>query len=105
VIDSGRGALASLRSNAAWQNLSNETDALDAILTRGASRRAENSFGDGYRELFRAIIDHEFQILLWSGDAQTTVEADHGERRELTRSAPSLSGFAILLVHQNKIAA
>ncbi len=104
VIDSGRGALASLRSNQAWQGLDCEAAAIEAILTKGATRRAENSFGDGYRDLFRAIVDHEFQVLVWSGDALTTVEADHGERRELARSALSLPGFAILLVHRNEIA-
>lgn len=95
VCDSGRGALASLKSNLLWSALQSEGDALDAILSKGATRRAENSFGDGYRTLFRAMIDHEFEVVLWSGDAFVSIALEHGERKEVSYSVEPIPGFAI----------
>lgn len=104
VMDSGRGALKSLRTNPVWQDLQSESDAITAVISKGATRKAENSFGDGYRSLFRTIVDHEFQVTLWSGEALTTIEADHGERREKSQIVEPLPGFAIGLSQNKKTA-
>lgn len=102
VMDAGRGALASLHSNPEWSELKDEAEALNAILTKCATRRPENDFGDGYRSLFRAIVDHNFQIVLWSGEALTIIEANHGERREVSKLVESLGGFAVALIYKKE---
>lgn len=104
VMDCGRGAYASLKTNPRWSGLTDDESALAAILRNNASSRPGHDWGGGYRQLFKALVDREFTITLWSGDALVTLEADQTRRRDSTKSIEHLPGFAIVVCAKKKAA-
>lgn len=57
IGDLGRGVLASLKENRAWEALPNSKAALMAIITNHASRRTYGGDGGGFKEVFRSLTD------------------------------------------------
>jgi hypothetical protein len=68
VGDVGRGALASLRENPRWLQLSHSTAALEAILKDNATRKASEATGGGFRQVWKSFLDRGGMVLLSSGD-------------------------------------
>jgi hypothetical protein len=57
VGDSGRGVLASLKENPAWAMLSDSKASLLAIVQKSASRRIGLGEGEGFKQMFRSLVD------------------------------------------------
>lgn len=66
VGDSGRGVLASLKTNPAWAQLPNSKEALVAIIENQASRRANLGHGEGFKQVFRSLADLNGLVFLCS---------------------------------------
>lgn len=99
VADVGRGALASLRSISAWDGLADARAALDAIVTRGATRRSGEIRGGGFRDLFAALVDLAGEVRLRSDDAAITLDGrgDVTRRIKVHATVPPLEGFQIFV--------
>lgn len=97
VADVGRGALASLRSIPAWRELKDAKSALDAIVTRGATRRSGQTVGGGFRDLFTALVDLAGELRLRTDDAAITLDGrgDCARRIKVHGAVPSLQGFQV----------
>lgn len=97
IADVGRGALASLRSISAWRELKDADAALDAIVTRGATRRSGQTMGGGFRELFTALVDLAGELRLRTDDAAITLDGrgDFARRIKVHAAVPSLQGFQV----------
>jgi hypothetical protein len=97
VADIGRGALASLRSIAAWEHLTTPKMALDAIVTRGATRRSGQTRGGGFRDLFTALVDLAGELRLRSEDAAVTLDGrgNPAQRVKVWSTAAPLAGFQV----------
>jgi hypothetical protein len=96
VVDVGRGILASLRSNPAYQHLQQDKDAIREALRDGVSRYGPNRGGLGFRQVFKALLDQWGFLRFRSGNGSITMDgddfdADKGE----ARYPPSLPGFQL----------
>lgn len=69
VADLGRGALASLRENTLWKGLNSDHSAIQAIITRHASRREGLGEGEGFKTLFKTLASHNGDLRFRSGGA------------------------------------
>lgn len=74
VADLGRGALNSLRENAAWKHLDTDHAAIRAIVTQHASRRAGLGEGEGFKTLFKSLASLNGELRFRSGVATYTIE-------------------------------
>ena len=81
VVDTGRGLLASLRENPRWQHLQEHAQALEAVIRLRATRRVHNAYGDGFNELFNALVDRQGSVRLRSGEASVQLGAERESRR------------------------
>jgi hypothetical protein len=97
VADVGRGALASLRVISAWEHLTTAKMALDAIVTRGATRRSGQTQGGGFRDLFTALVDLAGELRLRSGDAAVTLDGrgSPAQRIKVHSAVAPLVGFQV----------
>lgn len=95
VTDLGRGMLTSLRTNPTWARLSTSTEALDAAVRNGASRREGQGKGQGFSELHRALADLVGWLRFASGDAVLRLEGEPDKRIAPRGSRPPLCGFQI----------
>jgi anti-sigma regulatory factor (Ser/Thr protein kinase) len=96
VVDVGRGVLASLRSNSAYQRLQRDKDAIREALHDGVSRYGANRGGLGFRQVFKALLAQWGYLRFRSGNGSITMDgndfdADKGE----ARYPPSLPGFQV----------
>ena len=96
VVDVGRGVLASLRSNPAYQRLQRDKDAIQEALHDGVSRYGPNRGGLGFRQVFKALLAQWGYLRFRSGNGSITMDgddldADKGE----ARYPPSLPGFQV----------
>ncbi len=94
-VDVGRGILASLRDSLKWTHLQNARSALRAIVTEGASSRADQGPGEGFRQLFKSLVDHNCLIRLRTDDAMLTVAEGLTEREGGEVTSPQLSGVQV----------
>jgi hypothetical protein len=69
VADLGRGALTSLRENTLWEHLDSDHAAIQAIITRHASRREGLGDGEGFKTLFKTMASHNGDLRFRSGGA------------------------------------
>lgn len=97
VADVGRGAFASLRSIGAWEHLGTAKAALEAIVTRGATRRSGQMQGGGFRDLFTALVDLAGELRLRSENAAVTLDGrgDPTQRIKVHSAVASLAGFQV----------
>lgn len=95
VIDVGRGVLASLNTSQTWKHLKTSRQALRSIVEQRASSRSQQGEGEGFKQLFKALVDRNCLIRLRSGDAVVTI-TDGADGREGRESGSAvLAGFQV----------
>ena len=95
VTDIGRGALARLRDSTDWQHLNKASDALHAIVHDSASSRAGHGPGEGFRQLFRTLVDRNVSIRLRTDDAAMRISDATHARQAGSVISPRLPGFQL----------
>lgn len=78
VADVGIGALRSLSSNPEYAQLQNSRQALDLICRNRASRRTNQSVGQGYNDLFIALASYNGVVRVRSGEGFFSMEGEIG---------------------------
>lgn len=95
VTDVGRGVLASLNASPDWQHLKTSRQALRAIVEQRASSRARQGEGEGFKQLFKALVDRSGSIRLRSGNAVVTISDGVNGREAREGGSPSLAGLQV----------
>jgi hypothetical protein len=95
VIDVGRGILARLRDSPKWSHLENPHAALHAIVSQGASSRLDQGAGEGFKQLFSSLVDHNCLIRLRTDDSVLTVAEGQTDREGGELLSPQLAGVQI----------
>lgn len=95
AVDIGRGILARLRDSPQWCHLDNSRAALRAIVSDGASSRADQGAGEGFNQLFTSLVDHNCLIRLRTGDSVLTVAEGETDREGGELSCPHLPGVQV----------
>ena len=96
VVDTGRGLLASLRENPHWRHLKENAQALEAVVRQRATRRVHHLYGDGFNELFNALVDRQGSVRVRSGEASVRLGAERAGRRfELEFGAAAGPGVSV----------
>lgn len=96
VGDVGRGVLLSLKENPEWEGLGDSHEALLAIATKRASRRAMGGEGGGFKQLFKSLADINGFITLRSGDGFLTIkQRGEGGRESKGGLASPTSGLQL----------
>jgi hypothetical protein len=73
VGDLGRGMLASLKENPAWDHLTNSKDALLAVIHDHASRRSGLGQGEGFKQVLRSLVERNGLLFLSSLEGRLTL--------------------------------
>jgi len=95
ITDVGRGVLASLKASPNWQHLKTSREALRAIVEARASSRAQQGEGEGFKQLFKALVDRNGSIRLRSGNAVVTISDGVDGREAREGGSPSLAGLQV----------
>ena len=95
VIDTGRGLLASLQGNPRWQHLQENAQALEAVVRQRATRKAQNQYGDGFSEVFNALVDRNGAVCLRSREAKVRLGSERYGRRFELEFGPAASGVCV----------
>jgi hypothetical protein len=74
VADAGVGALATLRTNPKLQHLATDREALPMALQDGCSRFSDPLRGNGFKDLFRGLANHEGNLRFRSGEAAVLID-------------------------------
>lgn len=82
VADAGQGFLKSLQRSTKWAALDNDHDALDAVVTKHATSRPNETEGGGFKQLFNSLLDFNGLVILRSGAAAFHL-VNRGVEREL----------------------
>jgi hypothetical protein len=93
VTDIGRGALKRLRCSPEWSHLAKASDALHAIVHDSASSRKGQGGGEGFRQLFRTLVDRNVSIRLRTDDAALLISDATHTRQAASVISPALPGF------------
>ncbi len=98
VADTGRGVLCSLKDNPVWTELNNSKTALMAILEKHASRRIHGGDGEGFKQVFKSLIDLNGIVEMHSGDGRVRLTcAPDGTRTVHPQFTTSFSGLQIMI--------
>ena len=93
VADRGIGVLSSLRENPNYADVSDAGAALGLAITDGVSRfPSETGHGQGFNQLFRALVGHNAELRFRSGDHALTLRPG----RNFTEGASVLAQVAPL---------
>lgn len=95
VVDVGRGILGSLKGSPTWSHLSSAREALRAIILRGASSRMDQGAGEGFRQVFGALIDRNSIIRLRTDDSVVIIADGFNEREGGELTSPFLAGLQL----------
>ena len=95
IGDLGRGVFASLKENPAWASLPNSKSALMAIVNNHASRRAEGGAGEGFKEVFRSLMNLNGLVELRSFDGRVRLLSTSVGREAIPQFTGYLSGFQL----------
>ena len=98
VADRGMGVLSSLRQNPSYAHVSDAGAALELAVTDGVSRfPAETGHGQGFNQLFRALVGHNAELRFRSGDHSLTLRpgADFAEGTSILAQVAPLAGLTI----------
>jgi hypothetical protein len=95
VVDIGRGILARLRDSPKWSHLENSRAALRAIVSEGASSRVDQGAGEGFKQLFSSLVDHNCLIRLRTDNSVLTVVEGQTDREGGELMSPQLAGVQI----------
>lgn len=95
AIDIGRGILARLKDSPKWSHLENSRAALRVIVTEGASSRVDQGAGEGFKQLFSSLVDHNCLIRLRTDNSVLTVAEGHTDREGGELVSPQLAGVQV----------
>lgn len=98
VGDLGLGTLNSLRLSSQWSHLSDDREALDAIVSRHASRKVNMDCGEGFKTVIKNLVDRNTTIHLRSGKTAVCIKGGDGNRLAEWRVAPPLAGLHVSVV-------
>lgn len=98
VIDIGRGILATLKESPRWSHLITAGAALRAVVTQGASSRKDQGEGEGFKQLFGSLVDHNVIIRLRTDDSSLTVADGLTDREGGEMMSPFLAGVQVSVV-------
>jgi hypothetical protein len=99
VADLGRGVLASLHDNPAWQHLTDSAAALSFALRKGASRRRDMQERDGgLQGMHQALMNHNALIRFRSGDGKLEMDGRSGRHDFVSGKSASLIGTQLTVV-------
>lgn len=97
VIDLGQGIRKSLAQNPAWKNIASDQDALQSVAVENATRKAENQFGDGYREVLKNFVNRNGRVCIRSGTAELLATSDGLTPTFLSTPGPDFIGTRVAL--------
>lgn len=97
VVDVGRGILSTLRESPEWSDLLTARDALRAIVSKGASSRTGQGPGEGFKQLFAALLDRNCVGRLRSDDSALVIADGENAREGGEIRSPTLAGVQISL--------
>lgn len=85
VVDDGCGFLGSLRRRTMWKGLRTENEALDAVVSKQATSRTDQTSGGGFKQLFNGLLDLNGLVVLRSGSSAFVLQNEHScwKRREV----------------------
>lgn len=98
VADRGIGVLSSLRQNSKYADVSDSGAALGLAITDGVSRfPSETGHGQGFNQLFRALVGHNAELRFRSGDHALTLRPgrDFTEGASVLAQVAPLAGLSI----------
>jgi hypothetical protein len=95
VTDLGAGLLATLRASRRWRELSTAGAALRGVAIHHASSRDEQGEGEGFKQLFKALVDHNSLIRLRTDDAALIVGNSLNQREGGEMASPFLRGVQV----------
>jgi anti-sigma regulatory factor (Ser/Thr protein kinase) len=96
IADLGRGVLNSLRANPVWADLRNSKSALMAVVEKHASRRVHGGEGEGFKEVFRSLMNLNGIVELRSGEGRVRlVCAPDGSRQAQPQFTGPFSGLQV----------
>ncbi|WP_020086036.1 ATP-binding protein [Hyphomicrobium zavarzinii] len=94
VADSGVGALATLRTNPNLKDLATDREALPMVLQEGCSRFLDPLRGNGFKDLFRGLANHEGSLRFRSGEAAVLIDGQSpSPLRPKVKPKVRLNGF------------
>ena len=94
VADSGVGALATLRTNPNLKDLATDREALPMVLQDGCSRFLDPVRGNGFKDLFRGLANHEGSLRFRSGEAAVLIDGQSpSPLRPKVKPKANLKGF------------
>ena len=95
VGDAGRGVLTSLKGNPAWATLPDSKTALLAIVEQSASRRVGFGDGEGFKQVFRSLVDFNGIVEMHSYDGRIKLMQSTGGREAVSQFTGSWPGFQL----------
>lgn len=98
VCDLGLGTLNSLRMSPQWTHLKDDRDSLDAVVTRHASRKPSLGDGEGFKTVFKNLVDRNTAIRLRTGSACVRIRGSGLERAAEWHESPYLGGLQVSIV-------
>lgn len=96
VVDLGRGVRASLQTNPTWAALKSDQDALLAVLKKQATRKSENTVGDGYREVVHNFVSRNGCLAVRSGVSEVAATGSVVDGAIRTSVHPYFSGTRVV---------
>jgi hypothetical protein len=95
TVDIGRGILGRLRDSPKWSHLKTSRAALRAIVSEGASSRVDQGAGEGFKQLFSSLVDHNCLIRIRTDNSALTVAEGKTDREGGELMSPQLAGVQI----------
>ena len=95
VGDAGRGGLASLKENPTWVALPDSKAGLLAIIKQSASRRVGFGDGEGFKQVFRSLVDFNGIVELHSYDGRIKLTQSPAGREAGSQFIGSWPGFQL----------
>ena len=95
VVDVGRGVLASLATSPKWEHVGTAREALRTAVCESASRRPEQPQGEGFRTVFRSMVDRNAVLRFRTGDALLTIGDGGSHRQAVELCSPHLCGLQL----------
>lgn len=95
VGDIGRGILSSLTTAAQWGHLTNSKTALIAAVQDFATSRINRQYGNGFKQVHKALADLNGVLRFGSGDAVLTLLGQTEPRQAVTAFVAPRRGFQL----------
>ncbi|CAN5538096.1 hypothetical protein BH11PLA2_BH11PLA2_16500 [soil metagenome] len=98
IADVGVGVLASLRTCSEYTHLQYHGEALSAVLRNHASKFGSGKGGNGFRQLFKSLVDQRGELRFRTGEARMTMSGELSSALGVGSFGESLPGFQITVV-------